>query len=652
MVNERLLKSQSAYLRLAIDHPIQWYTWSEEAFEKAKKENKPILVDVGAAWCHWCHVMDEETYKDPQVAKLVNENFIPIKVDRDEMPEVDRMLQNAVYTLTGESGWPLTAFLTPDGKIFFGGTYYPPIDRQGRMGFRRLLTTILDTWKNRREEVIENAADPKVFNIEAFNKSSLDFNNVENTVTNIMLTADLEYAGLGTGMKFPHPTVDLLLLNYSLWTKDKAPRDFGLLTLKQMYYGGIFDQIGGGFHRYTVDQYWSVPHFEKLLIDNAELTLDYLSYYLSLSDLELLDALSLTINNILRDFYLKDRGGFSVSIDADSEGVEGKYYTWSDKELVDVTENDEERKLIKLIFNYDRAPVVEGRKVLSRGLRLKDLANLLHIDEITALGTLSNLRTKMLQFRNKNRKFPLRDENLYTYQNCRASEALLYALPITNIGLNEALTVVEKVTNKENITRRLEGGGDGIDEDYFSAILSLIAAYEVTADPKYEYSAIELGRKVLDKRPSNVVDMPNESSGSLYVKAMLKLAQLSDEFLQFYDNLENFSFEITPERAPFLAGIVNSIGSYLKGIAHVIIIDEKDGKAETLHKKSLSLYYPFKVTERVSVDRKDELPSFMREMIRYNSGRSRAYICVGTTCSMPIVSAEKIEEILYSRLRK
>ncbi len=651
MVNERLLKSQSAYLRLAIDHPINWYTWSEEAFEIAKKENKPILVDVGAAWCHWCHVMDEETYKDPEVVKLVNENFIPIKVDRDEMPDVDRMLQNAVFTLTGESGWPLTAFLTPDGKIFFGGTYYPPVDRQGRMGFRRLLKTIIETWKTKREEIFENAADPKLFNVESFNKGSTDFVSVENAVSYIMLAADLENGGLENNMKFPHPSVDILLLNYSIWAKDTAPRDFGIFTLKQMYYGGIFDQVGGGFHRYTVDKYWSVPHFEKLLIDNAELIQDYTSYYLYTGDLELLDALSLTVRNVLNDFYLKDKEGFAISIDADSEGVEGKYYTWTDKEIYDVIENEEERKLVRLIFDLNNAPLVEGRKVLHRGLKTKELAQALQKDEAQALSYLNELRNKLLEYRNKTRKFPYRDENLYTYQNCRIVEALLYAYPITNFGLKEALNVVNKVTGKSNITRRLDGGKEGLDEDYYSAILSLISAYEITGDAKYEYSAINLAESI-NKKPSNVVDMPNESSASMYVKGMLKLAQLSEDFMDFYEEIKNFSFEITPERSAFLAGILNSIGSYIKGIAHVIVIDEKDGNAEKLHRKALETYYPFKVVEKISVDRKDELPSYVREMIRYQAGKSRAYVCVGTTCSMPIVSPEKIQEILYSRLKK
>ncbi|MEM3911740.1 MAG: thioredoxin domain-containing protein [Saccharolobus sp.] len=644
-MNERLRNSESGYLRKVVDHPINWYTWSDEAFQKAKEEDKPILVDVGAAWCHWCNVMDEDTYSNKEIVKIINENFIPIKVDRDEMPDVDRVLQNAVMAITGESGWPLTVFMTPEKKVFFGGTYFPPEDRYGRIGFKKLLLEILRIWREERDKITSASLDLSSLSKISVGTTHLNLNMLDETFSYITSYFDIEYGGLGYGAKFPHPMVDLLFLNYTARKGDDLGKKLGLFTLKKMYYAGIFDQVGGGFHRYTVDREWKLPHFEKLLIDNAELIYDYFTYFTATNDIEILDALSNTVNFVLRELYIKGKG-FANSLDADSEGIEGKYYTWTEKELQEAL--DEDFNLFVKIFDLTNTVEVEGRKVLLRGRDIRDLSKFMKLPENEIISKINNIRAKLLDYREKTRAMPYRDENTYTYPNAKIAEALLYSSIVLNKGINEVKEVINKFTSK--ISRKLSGGKDGLVEDYVSALLSLISAYEVLHEEKYYNLSIELGRKILDLRPDNYADMPNESATSMYIRALLKLSLLSDEFKVDEEKIKSLIPTLTGENAQFTAGIINSVSSYLNGLAHIVVVNENDGLAEKLHKAALLTYYPFKVVEMVDNSRVDYVSSVIRAMIKYNAGKSRAYVCIGNTCSMPVSEEHKIKELLKTRL--
>ncbi|QIW25072.1 thioredoxin domain-containing protein [Sulfolobus sp. S-194] len=620
----RLKESKSAFLLQAVNSPINWYPWGEEAFERAKREDKPVLVDVGASWCHWCHVMDEETYNDPEVVKIINENFIAIKVDRDELPDLDRELQNLVSTITGESGWPLTVFMTPDKKVFFGGTYFPPEDRYGRIGFKRLLREILRVWKEDRQKILEVVKATSSLKVQ-FNIMTPEWEVVENSISSIVSVYDFENGGLQGEMKFPHPTVDELLLGFSFYSGSDTERKLSLFTLKKMFYGGIFDQVGGGFHRYTVDNEWYVPHFEKLLIDNAELLLDYLQAYQLTQDIDILDCLRLTYNFLVRD--MKTEVGFANSLDADSEGIEGYYYTWSENEFFDALKG-EDIDFWSKFFNLKLGKEVEGRKVLRRTIDSRDLAKYYSVEKLT------EIRNRLLEYREKSRKKPFRDENLYTYPNSRVAEALLYAYPILKVGLNEALEIVNKLS--KNVTRRLEGGKEGLLEDYASSTLALIAAYEVTGNDKYKDLALSLSQALRDKE-GYVLDSPNESPESLRMKALIKLSQITEE------KIDVKIYESSPA---FTSGVLFSVMSFLKGIAHIVIVDEKDSKAEELHNTALTLYYPMKVVELIDDSKKDYLPSYMRSMINYNKGVSRAFVCIRNKCSMPIISRDKLKTYL------
>ncbi len=268
-------KASSSYLRTAAHQPIQWHEWGEEAFARAEREDKPVLLDIGAVWCHWCHVMDRESYEDPTLAAIVNEHFVAIKVDRDERPDVDSRYQAAVSAISGQGGWPLTAFLTPAGRPFFGGTYFPRDERYGRPGFDRVLLTMADVWKTKREDALESADSvfAAIEHGEAFGgrAGSLSLEIVDKIVESTVKQFDPRHGGFGSQPKFPHPAAIDLLIDVAARTGNEAARDAALITLEKMAQGGVYDQLAGGFHRYSVDERWVVPHFEKMLYDNAGL---------------------------------------------------------------------------------------------------------------------------------------------------------------------------------------------------------------------------------------------------------------------------------------------------------------------------------------------------------------------------------------------
>ncbi len=638
-----LANSESLYLREASNQPINWLPWSKDAFEKAKKENKLILVDVGAAWCHWCHVMDEETYSNSEIAKVINDNFVAIKVDRDEMPEVDRKLQLIVSQISGESGWPLTVFMTPEGNVFFGGTFFPPEDSYGRIGFKRLLNEILRLWNNERNKIL-NSSIPLSIKVKSENEGNINKELIESSFSILTSAYDLEYGGLGNNMKFPHPKVDEFTLAYSAWTGDDLGKKLTVFTLTKMFEGGIFDQVGGGFHRYTTDREWLTPHFEKLLIDNTELLEDYYTSYLATGRAEFLEAYNLTYEFIKRD--LENSVAFSNSIDADSNGIEGGYYTWTEEEVKDALGQDYELG-IKIFGLRKEGGTVEGRKVLR--IDLSELKRIISPDIKIILQKLRDLRKRMLEYRQKNRKFPRVDVNSYSYPNYRLAEVLLSSLKV-----EDGLKIIKYLT--PTVTRRLNGGKEGLLEDYAAALLASISAYEVTAEEKYYSLSLELYSKLKGflkddgfEEPNGELpygDMPNESPNSLAIRGILKLSLIT----RIDVNAEKILSNLVNSDPSFVSGLLLSAGSIINGIAHVVIVDEKDGNAESLHKEALTTYYPLKVVEKISDDIKDRLDSSLRAMLNDNRGKSRAYICIGNTCSMPIFEKEKIKLLLKTKL--
>src|SRR6266568_3529339 len=274
-----LERTASSYLRSARHQPVQWHPWGEVAFSLAQAQNKPVLLDIGAVWCHWCHVMDRESYEDPEIASVINEHFVAVKVDRDERPDVDARYQAAVSAISGQGGWPLTAFLTPDGRPYFGGTYFPRDDRYGRPGFGRVLLTMSQVWKDRREEALESAASvmAAIEHNESFSGRGGELSRalVDKIAASTLAQFDPRNGGFGSQPKFPHPAALDLLLQIAINRGNVQAREAFVATLEKMARGGVYDQLAGGFHRYSVDERWVVPHFEKMLYDNTELLRNY-----------------------------------------------------------------------------------------------------------------------------------------------------------------------------------------------------------------------------------------------------------------------------------------------------------------------------------------------------------------------------------------
>jgi len=332
-----LARASSAYLRSAMHQPIQWHEWGEEAFAAAQRDNKPMLLDIGAVWCHWCHVMDRESYDDPKVAAIVNENFIAVKVDRDERPDIDSRYQAAVSAVSGQGGWPLTAFLTPDGKPFYGGTYFPPTDGYGRPSFKRVLLSIANAYREKNSDVVEQAkmVESAIAQSESF--AGRDGRVSANIIAAIQKSAfkmfDPQHGGFGQAPKFPHPSaLDLLIERYAR-TGDEESRSLIVTTLEHMAKGGVYDQLAGGFHRYSVDEGWLVPHFEKMCYDNSELLKNYVHAHQATGS----EFFASVARDIIRwmDEWLSDRerGGFYASQDADiSMDDDGDYFTWTPDE--------------------------------------------------------------------------------------------------------------------------------------------------------------------------------------------------------------------------------------------------------------------------------------------------------------------------------
>ena len=342
-----LAKAASAYLRSAAHQPVLWREWNGAAFAQAQAEDKPILLDIGAVWCHWCHVMDRESYENAEVARVINESFIPVKVDRDERPDIDARYQVAVSALTGQGGWPLTAFLTPDGKPFFGGTYFPPDDRSGRPGMKRLLEAIAHNYRTHRDQIHESAAKiaEALSEVEHFKEgeTAADEQVVKAIVEGIGGMFDAQNGGFGSAPKFPHPTAIDLLLEVYLETRQEWLLTMVTTTLEHMGRGGVYDQIGGGFHRYSVDERWIVPHFEKMSYDNAGLLGNYLRAY-QITGNKFFREIALGILTFLENVLSHPEAGFYASQDADINlDDDGDYFTWTLDELNAVLDGPEAR---------------------------------------------------------------------------------------------------------------------------------------------------------------------------------------------------------------------------------------------------------------------------------------------------------------------
>ncbi len=525
-----LADAASAYLRSAMRQPIRWYEWGPEAFAAAQRENKPILLDIGAVWCHWCHVMDRESYESPAIAEIVNREFIAVKVDRDERPDIDSRYQAAVSAISGQGGWPLTAFLTPDGRPFYGGTYFPPDDHYGRPGFRRVLESIAAAYREKQDDVLQSAASvmTAISQAESFAGRSADFSPrlIDSIVDSAVRMFDLRNGGFGTSPKFPHPAaLDLILDRYARSREDSL-RTVAETTLDKMARGGVYDQLAGGFHRYSVDEKWIVPHFEKMSYDNSELLKNYVHGYQATGSV----FLAAVARDIIRwmDEWLSDRerGGFYASQDADfSLDDDGDYFTWTLEETRAVLTEEEAEVAV---YRYDIGEVGEmhhnpAKNVLFIRASVEEIAVRMGTSAERVQALLDSARKKMCAARLA-RPTPYVDKTVYVSWNALCVSAYLEAARVLNLpearrfalrsldrilaeawrherGLRHVIAYsdLEPLGGRERGGAEREAAGEilsaakdldhrdlpGMLDDYGFTVLACLDAYQTSADLSY-----------------------------------------------------------------------------------------------------------------------------------------------------------------------
>jgi uncharacterized protein YyaL (SSP411 family) len=549
----RLSREKSAYLKHAARQKVDWYPWSEEAFERAKSEDKPVFLSTGAIWCHWCHVMAKECFENERIVKMMNELFINIKLDRDERPDIDRRYQQAVAAMGGGSGWPLSVFLTHEGKPFYGGTYFPPEDNHGRPGFGKVLMTVADFYRTKRDAVADftrNLLD--YLKPERLSAGEIHRGISDKAESAVLSEFDAENGGFGAFPKFPMPGAIEFLINRHFAAGNEATGYAIKKTLEAMARGGFHDQLEGGFHRYSTDAEWLIPHFEKMADDNAWLLKNYIDAYFLFGD-EYFREVAEGISRFVRDVLSDPEGGFYASQDADvTPDDEGGYFTWTDGDFRKGL-NDEEYRVLSLHFLGDKGSMHHdpSKKVLCIARAPETIAEETGMEADGIKEVIARGRIKLLEERNR-RKAPLVDTALYTSLNGMLASSFLHAFRVLgDKGLRDAaLKSIERILNINSEGDELlhSEGVKAVLEDYVHIVRALVNAYEVTGGRSYLERADRLMQtciakfwdgssggffdtetEVLGGKNRTIEDIPHPSANSLGIIQMLKLYNMTDK---------------------------------------------------------------------------------------------------------------------------
>jgi uncharacterized protein YyaL (SSP411 family) len=673
----RLGESASAYLRSAAHQPIHWFPWGDDAFAAARAADKPVLLDVGAVWCHWCHVMDGESYEDPALAALLNQHFICIKVDRDERPDVDARYQRAVQVLTRQGGWPLTAFLTPDGEVFYGGTYFPP-EGTGRPSFRTVLMAVLDAFRSRRDQIRAQAATIRGIVQESLDEAApgeLSVQALDTAVDAIAAQFDPVHGGFGTQPKFPYPTALTFLMHR--W-HDQPTRQLRMMiehTLDAMAGGGIHDQIGGGFHRYSVDAEWIVPHFEKMSYDNSELLKAYTLAY-SLFGAERYAEVARGIVRWVREVLADPEGGYAASQDADV-GLhdDGDYFTWTRDEAAAVLTADE---LDVAAAYYDIGTAGEmhhnpGKNVLYVAATTTSIARRIGRTEEETIQLLGSAQKKLHAARQQ-RQAPFVDRTRYTNWNAMMASALLRAGAALedDWATEHGLRTLERVRDESldpDTVAHTAGGAAGLLDDQVQTAAAALDAYEATGDASwlewadrimervwadyrdheqgglFEEARGRGGEGLLPLRAKTIQDTPTPSSNGSAATAYARLHHLTNDA-----KWHTRSAALIDAFAGRAADLGLHASAYLVAVdwhrnptTHLVIVGEPgDGLADWMHRQALACAVPRRVVHRISAAAADvrRLPAALHGMMT-RGRQARGYACTGTVCSAPAATQEE-----------
>jgi uncharacterized protein len=695
MNENRLKDSVSPYLRSAAHQPVDWHEWGETAFARAKAEDKPLLLDIGAVWCHWCHVLDRESYEDANLAKIINEHFVPVKVDRDERPDVDSRYQSAISAISGQGGWPLTGFLMPDGRPFYGGTYFPPMDQHGRPSFRRVLLAVADAYKNKREELLKtaDALAEAVTKGEIFSgaRGGFDPGVVDAQIGSMTQQFDIRHGGFGNGPKFPHASaVDLLLERYRQ-TGEKHLLAMAETTLEKMAKGGVYDQLAGGFHRYSVDERWLVPHFEKMSYDNSELLKNYVhGWQVTQNPLlhETAESIIGWVNEVLSD---QANGGFYASQDADySLDDDGDYFTWTLAEVRSVLPATEAR-MIELLYDVEANGEMHHnpeKNVLWVSRDATEIAETLGQDETSVRLSLASAKGKMLAAR-KLRPTPFVDQTMYSGWNAMFVSAYLGASRVLSgsiaAGCKEfALKTSDRMLReawdeKNGFAHRIGGPRlRGSLDDQVFGVMALLDAYEATLDAKYfqaarrtldiaieKYGDAEGGGFFdcasdapamggLDVRRKPFQDSPTPSANSVAVMALTRMHAYTDDS-KYHDRAK--------ETLEAFAGVAAQYGLFAAtyGLAAALVAEYPtqvvitgqagDPASRKLEEAANSVYRLGKAVLRVMPETSlESFPVALRQTLPHlPKDKAQALICKGNTCLPPTSDAGHLIKVLSNR---
>jgi uncharacterized protein YyaL (SSP411 family) len=693
----RLKDSASPYLRSAAHQPVDWHEWGEEAFARARAENKPILLDIGAVWCHWCHVIDRESYENPEIAAMINKLYVPVKVDRDERPDVDSRYQSAISAISGQGGWPLTAFLTPDGKPFFGGTYFPPEDAMGRPGFKRILASIAEAFKTRRAEVDTSAValEEAVAKSEVFRAARGDFDAgiVDAVLESTLHLFDDIHGGFGQLPKFPHASaVDLLLERYQS-THDAHLLQVAERTLQSMALGGVYDQIGGGFHRYSVDERWCVPHFEKMTYDNSELLKNFLhGYQVTHKPLfrETAEGIISWVNEVLSD---QTKGGFYGSQDADQTlDDDGDYFTWTQSEVRAVL-SPEESRAAELYYDVNqRGEMHHNREknVLWVASSIADLATKIGVSESQAQSLVAQAKEKLLAARRLRQPTPAIDTTIYVAWNAMFVSAYLEAARVLDredcrkFALKTLDRLIAEAWDESKGFRHRVGGPhlEGSLEDQIFAAGALLDAYETTLDQKYFTLAEKTMRLAVERfgdpegggffdrakdaapmgglevRRKPIQDSPTPAANSVAVIVLDRLYTFTGEKL--YRDWAEKTLEafvgLIPQYGLFAAtyGLAALLHSR-HPIQVVVLGSANDPKAVELEKTANQIYRFGKEVLRITPENlaSASLALALRETLPHlpaaaglDAAKAQALVCVETSCHPPVTTSAELSSVL------
>ena len=700
----RLVSEKSPYLLQHAHNPVDWYPWGEEAFEKARKENKPIFLSIGYSTCHWCHVMEHESFEDPETAKIMNEHFVCIKVDREERPDVDRVYMTFVQATTGGGGWPMSVWMTPDLKPFFGGTYFPPEDRWGQMGFSKLLNRISEGWQEDRErmitasEQVTRQLQEHVARVSAASVA-LEVSILEKGFEQIKSSYEPRYGGFGDAPKFPRPVSMNLMLRYYARTGSQDALDMTLFTLRKMADGGIHDHLGGGFHRYSTDTRWHVPHFEKMLYDQAQLVWSYLEAFQITKDPSFADITHGILRYVLRDMTGQD-GQFYSAEDADSplpdkpeEQAEGAFYVWEKKETEAALDKDTAG-----IFNYyygvEKGGNVQSdphgefpeKNVLIVSRTLAETAKRFDVTEAVVNQRLAEARQKLFELRGKRPRPHLDDKTLTSWNGLMISA---FARAYQVLGNAEYLDVAKKATGfiRKNLYRDSDGvllrrhraGSSEIDgyvDDYAFLIQALIDLYEASFDISYLTWAIDLQRKqnslfgdaehggyfsTTGKDPTVLLRMKEDYDGaepspnSIAALNLLRLAQMTDD--KDFRELANkvlLVFSNRLQQVPSaMPQMLVALDFQLSKPKQVVIAGKLgDPGTGSMLKAAHARFLPNKILlladGGVGQETLGRSLEFLKGVNMIDS-KATAYICENYVCQLPTSDLKVMEKLLFAK---